>query len=380
MFIQGKIFDIGICLLLFWLLKSIRPFSLKITAIFPLVVGVAAHFAYIFFIFPKTGGLDPIYNDEIFFLNYNPGTCSLRYVLSALFTFDAGQAAPFACLVQGIKATSEYPALVIRLLNCTALLGLVLFLLKQDKESEKNQRVLLLASFLILLSPSLLFFSTKVLRDTLITVLLTMSFFFLRQRRPLFWLGALAGIFILRRHLAVALFFGYVVSLFDVKPLTGAAFAMFVAFALSLLNIPPFVDFAALFSKFFLVWPFSASGLHFLVADSSMFNASFERVVLQRALAPDTFLPLVVVNIFVLLSHQKDGLYNKIMRFLFPCNVWYLYFYFTAGFTSARQTVLPFLPLIFIALADLAVSNNWLKKSVKKEQLPPSLLPTPTPS
>jgi len=330
------------------------------------------HFAYENLIFTSTLGLDPVYNDEMTFLNFTQSNCHWLDLTRSLFIYNAGQAAPFACLVQAVKHNSVNAPLVIRMANGLCVILMVLFFQRQAKHRPTEAVAFRIAQYALLLSPTILFFSTKVLRDTILTMLVTISFLCLRNKKIVPSLLALCLTFALRRHLAVSMAMGYMIAAIMGTPFGGALTAILAATGLSWLEFGPFANFNGNFAEYMTTWPFSMSGLHFLIADSRLFLASFERIILQRLLAADTFIPNIILIIFAILPRTRARLFNGIARFLLPCNVWYLYFYFDAGFTAARQTIMPFLPLVFLALADLAVTNGWLRRKQRSLPLPHS--------
>jgi hypothetical protein len=348
-------------------IQSIKHRNIKVAAAFMAIGSLLIHFSYKYFIFPGTGGLDPIYNDEIYFLNFDLGLCRWREIFSNLFVLSAGQSAPFACAVQYLGQWMTNDALMFRLANYTMIAMTISFLLSQRKHFPEHARTIVLACYFLVLSPTVFFFSTKVLRDTLIMFLVTVSFIFYFKKQHVLTLLTLGPLFVLRRHLAVAMALGYLISFVRISPMSAAFVSLCVAGLFSFFQIAPFGSFIENFDEFFVSLPFSMSGLHILVADPIQFNVSFERVILQRLLAPDTFLPLVIINIFAIIPFNRASLYVRIVCFLFPTLVWYNYFYFESKFTAVRQTVLPFLPLLFLALSDLMFRNRWLQRRMGEQ-------------
>ena len=354
--------DILIPLTTVGLIFTIRHRQVRNICLLMAFVSILTHFAYEIILFPKTGGLDPVYNDEIYFLNYDIRSCHMSEIIHNLFVLSASQAAPFACLVQTLGQWTFYDALIFRMANHSFIVLTIIFFLAQRTRYRENDKSLTLTCYLIALSPTIFFFSTKVLRDTLIMSLVTFSFFSFWKKSWINFFLSTAFIFMLRRHLAVAMLFGYSLSLVRLSPLASTLLAFLAAAGLSLAQVGPFSGFLDNLPQFLFSLPFSISGLHILVADSKLFNASFERILLQRLVALDTFLPLLLVNLFALLPFNRAKMYRKIASFMWPVSVWYHYFYFVSGFTAARQTVLPFLPLFLLASVDLAVQNGWLFK------------------
>ncbi len=310
------------------------------------IIIIALRYIYIL-VYPETNGLSPFYNDEIFFISYanngtvfniydfifQPGTSTFYPYILSLFTDITFDLVLFALMLNNIVFI-----LLLKLINSIA----------DNMYIVRKYKIWII--YLLLFSPSYIFFSSKVLRDVFITFVVTLIFNYIIIKKKLYYIIIVSSfLFFLRKHLLLSLYYAFIISFKKIKLRYTFVLSMIILSILSVYNLQFCGDF---FRNIYLyIWLFwrKIIGLNFIIADSDSFIASPIRVYVQRLIALDTFVPHIILFYF-LFKYRKILIFHHITIIYIVLNTLYLYFYYIAGNTSARTTILPFIPIVYIQL------------------------------
>ena len=321
---------------------------LALLALLRVASAICLHLFYLYFLFPETNGLDPVYNDEIYFVSLvKDGVCDFSSFLSNLNT-GTGTAQFFGCFLKLASPFVFDVPFFARIFNTFASLLLCAYAASLGRSFKLGERQIFWLQAILMWSPMIVFFSSKVLRDVTIALLTTMICGELIRSRYLSVAILMPFVFVLRKHLAVAMIWTIPFILLPIHPLLALMVSFIALLCLGSIGFPYLSEIPANAIGYLLEFPVNLAGLNFLISDASNFNTSTERVFLQRLISLDTMLPQMAVFIMSIISIRVIGR-HKLLSFYFVCNSLYLYFYYRSGFTAARQTILPFFAIVCVA-------------------------------
>ena len=308
------------------------------------------------FTYSASDGLDPVYNDEFFFMRIARSTYDYNFDISHLFLPEHGSSIYYGFFLGLFNNFCFSLELSTRLFNNITFILIMLIVRRYCKLINICKKFTRYTQYFILFSPSLMFFSTKILRDIQICLLVTICFYFLESRKYL--LSFLWMIFLgfLRKHLVASLAFSFICKFLSLKFRYTFTFSFLIFCLLFLINIPYLDSLKFNIFMYPMIYIIHLLGLNFLIADANMFIVSFERVIIQRIFAFDTVIPQILLLYYIFKSYKSKKLLLT-TKLYFVLNIPYLYLYHQEGYTAARQTIIPFIPIILLQLSYYASCN-----------------------
>jgi hypothetical protein len=306
---------------------------------------VVLHYIYIL-IYPDTNGLSPIYNDEILFITHANSGVDFN-IFNFIFQAGTGSFYPYI-LSFFTKITFDLVLFALMLNNIV-----FIFLLKLINSIADNMNIIrkykIWIIYFLLISPSYIFFTSKVLRDIFIVFIVTLLFHYIIKKKKIYFIIVSSFLIFLRKHLLLSFYYAILISFKKIKLRYILVLSILILSILSIFNFPFFGNFFG--SLHLYIWQFwiNITGLNFIIADSSSYIASPLRVFIQRLIGLDTFVPQVILFYF-LFKYRKILKFHYITSIFIILNTVYLYFYFVAGNTAGRPTILPFIPIVYIQL------------------------------
>jgi len=309
------------------------------------IIIVILHYVYVL-VYPETNGLSPFYNDEIFFITHAYSGVEFN-IFDFIFQPGTGSFYPYM-LGFATKITFDLVLLALMINNIV-----FIFLLKLMNSMADNMNIIrrykIWIMYFLLISPSYIFFTSKVLRDIFIVFVVTLLFHYIIKKKKIYFVIASSFLIFLRKHLLLSFYYAILISFKRIKLRYILVLSVSILSILSIFNLPFFGNFVG--NLYLYVWQFwiNITGLNFIIADSGSYIASPIRVFVQRLIGLDTFVPQIILFYF-LFKYRKILKFHYITYIFIVLNTVYLYFYFVAGNTAARPTILPFIPIVYVQL------------------------------